>query len=157
VALLMIIGGIGIAALMFWNAVNWYGFESEYRYDSDFQGARYDCRIRFANLECSSPCFVGADESSLYLLAHPNSKGWWSNRAAVGFKKNLQIPWSDLSYRAGTGVYKGSIWFDLRTRKIHFYLPKDIGERLLTDARRLSSPSSMALRLDARFQHLRHD
>jgi hypothetical protein len=129
----VIVGVIGLA-LTFWNAANWYGFESSYRYSGEFQGNRYECRLRFANSECSSQCFIGANGSGLYLLSHPARKGWWWRYGAVGFKKNLQIPWTDLQCRPRTILLKECMWFEVPSRKIYFYIPKDIGDKLLIDA-----------------------
>ena len=132
---IVIVGVIGLA-LTFWNAVNWYGFESGYRYNAEFQGKRFECPLRFANSECGSRCFIGANGSGLYLLSHPARKGWWWRYGAVGFNKNLQIPWSDLECRAGTMLLKKCMWFDIPSRKTHFCIAKDIGNKLLIDAGR---------------------
>ncbi len=50
--LVIVIVGIIGAALTFWNGANWYGFVSGYRYNSEFKGKRYECRLRFATSEC---------------------------------------------------------------------------------------------------------
>lgn len=121
-------------ALTFWNAVNWYDFDSSYRYDGEFLGKRYECSLRFANQERDALCFVGANGSGLYLLSHPGRRAWWSYRGA--FKKNFQIPWSDLNCRAGKIFFQDCMWFDVPSRRIHFYVPKEIGDKLLTDAGR---------------------
>jgi hypothetical protein len=134
VALVIVIVGVIGLALTFWNAANWYGFESTYRYSGEFQGNRYECSVRFANSERGSQCFIGANGSGLYLLSHPARKGWWRRYGPAGFNKNLQIPWSDLKCRAGTSLFKECMWFEVPSRKIHFYVPKDIGDKLLIDA-----------------------
>jgi hypothetical protein len=136
VTLVIIIVGIIGVALTFWNGANWYGFVSGYRYNSEFQGKRYECRLRFATSECDSLCFIGANESGLYLLYHPASKGWWWKFGAGGFNKNLEIPWSDLDYRPVTMLFKDCIRLEIPSRKIYFYIPKDIGDQLLIDAKR---------------------
>jgi hypothetical protein len=132
---IIIVGTLGVA-LTFWNAVNWYSFQSGYRYHGEFQGKRYECSLRFANSECDTPCFVGADEGALYLLSHPNRKGWWWRYGAVGFKKNLQIPWSDLDYQAGKMFFKDSIRFQIASSRTYFFVPRDIGDKLFVDAQR---------------------
>jgi len=132
---IVIVGIIGLI-LTFWNALNWYEFQRSYRLQDEFPGKRYECSVRFANSEVGAQCFVGANTSSLYLLSHPNRKGWWWQSGGVGFKKNLQIPWTDLDCRSGTMLFKGYTWFEIPSRKIHFYLPKEIGDKLLTDAER---------------------
>ena len=53
--LVIIIVGIIGAALTFWNGANWYGFVSGYRYLGEFQGKRYECRLKFATSECDRP------------------------------------------------------------------------------------------------------
>ena len=139
---IVIVGIIGVA-LTFWNGANWYEFVSGYRYNSEFQGRRYECRLRFAASECDSLCFVGANESSLYLLCHPPSKGWWWKYGARGFNKNLEIPWSDLDCRAVTMIFKDFMRFEIRARKLYFYIPKDVGDQLLIDAKRkMPSPNA---------------
>jgi hypothetical protein len=135
----IIIVGIIAVALTFWNGVNWYEFVTGYRYNGEFQGKRYESRLRFATSECDSLCFVGATEAALYLLYHPRSKGWWWKYGARGFNKNLEIPWSDLNYRPVTIFFKECIRFEVSTRKIYFYIPKDIGNQLLIDAQRATS------------------
>lgn len=140
--LVIIIGIIGIA-LTLWNSANWYGFVSGYRYNSEFQGTRYECRLRFATAECDSQCFIGANEAGLYVLKHPASKGWWWKYGAMGFNMNLEIPWSDLAYRPATVLFKDCMRFEIPPRKIYFYIPKDIGDQLLLDAKR-TIPAPMA-------------
>ncbi|MGA7573723.1 MAG: hypothetical protein WBV31_07025 [Terriglobales bacterium] len=130
-----IVGIIG-AALTFWNFSNWYGFVSGYRYNGDFQGKRYECRLRFATSECDSLCFIGANEFGLYLLYHPASKGWWWKYAAGGFNRNLEIPWRDLDYRPAKILFKDCMQFEIPPRKVYFWVPKDVGDQLLIDARR---------------------
>lgn len=134
-SVIVIVGVIGLV-LMFWNAANWYGFESGYRYHGQFQGKRYECGVRFANSECSELCFIGADAGALYLLSHPNRKGWWWQYGGMGYKKNLQIPWSDLEYRETTILLKPCTWFEVSGKKIYFSIPKDIGDKVLIDAER---------------------
>jgi len=106
-----------------------------YRYHGEFLGKRHECSVRFANSECGILCFVGANESGLYLLSHPDRKGWW-RYGGLGFKKNLEIPWRDLDYRGGRVLLKECMWFHIPTRKIHFYVPREIGDKLLIDGAR---------------------
>lgn len=142
--LVFIIAGVLAVALVFWNGANWYGFVSGYRYNSEFQGMRYECRLRFATSEYDSLCFIGANESALYLLYHPASKGWWWKYGAGGFKKNLEIPWNDLDYQPVTMLFKNWMRFEIPPRKIYFYVPKDVGDRLLIDAKRNpTTPNAM--------------
>jgi hypothetical protein len=129
---------ITAVALISWNASAMYRFELDYRYDGGFEGRRHDCTLRFANLEAGIQCFIGADQSGLYLLTHPARKNsFWSFGNARGvFKRNLRIPWSDLGCRAGRMLLLDCIWFDIPSRKIHFYVPRNIGEELLRDSNR---------------------
>jgi hypothetical protein len=129
--IIVVVGIIGIF-LTFWYARNWKGFQQDYRFDGEFQGPRYDCRVRFAHGEGAVQCLVGADRSALYLLAPPKAKrSWWRYRG-----KNLKIPWTDLECRAGRTVLKDCLWFEIPPKKIHFYVPKEIGDQLLRDAGR---------------------
>ena len=144
---IIIIGIIGVA-LTFWNAANWYGLVSGYRYNGEFQGKRYECGLRFATSECDSLCFIGANESGLYLLYHPASKGWWWKYGAGGFNKNLEIPWGDLDYRPVTMLFKDCMRFEVPARKIYFYIPKGIGDQLLIDAKRNIPPPNALLSLN---------
>lgn len=123
--------------LMIWNYRIVTRFENSYRYDSEFPGARYDCQLRFANTEFYELCSVGADQSALYLLPAANQHIPWlgSNREMI-FKKKLRIPWTDLQYRFKRITFKECVWFEIPERKIYFYIPKDVGERALTDAGR---------------------
>jgi hypothetical protein len=122
-------------ALTFSNAVKWYSFESDYRFHGEFQGNRYDCTLRFANLSHNYRCFAGADESGLYLLAYtPRKYCWWRPYyKSAAFKQNLQIPWGDLRCRPETALSRNRLWFDVLPRKIFFCVPKDIGDKLLHD------------------------
>ena len=86
--------------------------------------------------QSDSLCFIAANESALYLLYHPASKGWWWRYGAGGFNKNLEIPWSGLDYRPVTILFKDCMRFEIPPRKIYFYIPKDIGDQLLVDAKR---------------------
>ncbi len=131
----VIVGVLGLA-LTFWSGANWYLFQSGYRYNSEFLGKRYECSLMFVSAENSNLCFVGADGAGLYLLSHPDGKGWWWRYGVVGFKKNLQIPWSDLECRPRTVLFKECMWFEIPSRKIYFYIPREIGEKLLIDAGR---------------------
>jgi len=129
---------VAAVALMFWNAGNMRRFESDYRYDDEFQGNRYECMLRFANLDYGIRSLLGANGSALYLLAAPKHKvRWWGNRAAHGrLKTNLQIPWTDLAWQEKTILLKDCIWFEIPERKIYFYVPRDVGEKILSDAGR---------------------
>lgn len=128
-------------ALTFWNAGVMRRFETDYRYDGEFHGQRYECVLRFANMEYGMRCFLGADASALYLLTAPNHKrSWWmSSRTAASnkiFKTNLRIPWTDLGWQEKTILLKDCFWFEIPAKKIYFYVPKDVGGKLLVDAGR---------------------
>ena len=125
-----------VVVLMGWNIARMYNFETDYRFSGYFQGTRYDCVVGGLNSEYGTICFVGADEQGLYLLPHPTPAfSWWKSQHRRVLKKSLLIPWRDISCRAGRVLLKDCIWFDLAPRKVYLYVPKDIGEKLLTDAR----------------------
>src|SRR5271170_4132049 len=126
-------------ALIFWNVGIIRRFKSDYRYGGEFHGNRYECILRFANLESGMWCSLGADASALYLLTATTRKRsfWtWNNRGFARdiFKTNLQIPWSDLDWREKTILVKDFIWFEIPAKKIYFYVPKDVGDKVLIDA-----------------------
>jgi hypothetical protein len=125
-------------ALVLWNAGVVRRFQSDYRYDGEFHGQRYECILTFANSEYGTRCSLGADESALYLLAVPKRKvSWWKNRAAHSFfRANLQIPWSDLDWREKRIVFKDCIWFEIPAKRIYFYVARDVGDKLLIEAGR---------------------
>lgn len=126
-----------VVVLMGWNFARMYNFETDYRFFGYFQGNRYECLLGGLSQEHGTLCFIGADEQGLYLLPHPKpALTWWNYqwRRQV-LNKSLLIPWRDINCRAGKVLLKDCIWFDLARRKIYLYVPKDIGERLLTDAR----------------------
>jgi hypothetical protein len=129
---------IFIAAAVFlivWNIRRVYGFESDYKYTGSFAGKRYECAVGGLSEERDALCFMGADESGLYLLPHPKKLRWFSGYRGV-FKKSLFIPWTDVAYRPGKALLKECLWFDLSARRVYFYIPKDVGEKLLNDAGR---------------------
>jgi hypothetical protein len=136
-AIIVMVSIIAVA-LICRNASVMHRFELDYRYDGGFEGRRHECTLGFANLEAGIQCFIGANQSGLYLLTHPVRKNsFWSLGNGRGiFKRNLRIPWSDLSCRAGRMFVQDCIWFDVPSRKIHFYVPRNIGEKLLRDSNR---------------------
>jgi hypothetical protein len=125
-------------ALVLWNVGIVWRFQNDYRYDGEFQGQRYECIVQFANSEYGTRCSLGADEWALYLLAVPKRKvPWWKNRTARSFfRANLRIPWSDLDWREKRIVLKNCIWFEIPPKRIYFYGPRDVGDKLLVDAGR---------------------
>lgn len=126
-----------VVVLMGWNFARMYNFETDYRFSGYFQGNRYECVLGGLSQEHDTLCFIGADEQGLYLLPHPKpARTWWNyQRRRQILKKSLLIPWRDISCRSGRVLLKDCIWFDLAPRKIYLYVPKDIGEKLLADAR----------------------
>jgi hypothetical protein len=128
-------------ALIFWNVGIMRRFQSDYRYDGEFQGKRYECILRFANLDHGMWCFLGADASALYLFTASNRKRPWWSSSHIGvsnkiFKTNLRLPWTDLGWQEKTFLLKECIWFEIPAKKIYFYVPRDVGDKLLIDAGR---------------------
>lgn len=136
--LIVILVSAMAVALVLWNAGIVRRFNNDYRYAAEFQGQSNECIVRFANSEYGTRCLLGADASALYLLAVPKRKvSWWKNRAAHSFfRANLRIPWSDLDWREKTIMFKDCIWFEIPAKKIYFYVPRDVGDKLLVDAGR---------------------
>jgi hypothetical protein len=129
------------AVLMFWNAGVMRRFKRDYRYDGEFHGQRYECVMRFANIESGMWCFLGADATALYLLtASDRKRRWWaSSYTGVSneiFKTDLRLPWTDLGWQEKTILLKDCVWFEIPAKKIYFYVPKDVGDKLLVDAGR---------------------
>jgi hypothetical protein len=123
-------------SLYVWNIRRVTGFERDYKYNGIFSGKRYECRVGGFNGNRKTLCFLGADANGLYLLPHPKQPlSLWRRRDGV-FKIALFIPWTDLGYRSAKVLFKDSVWFDLAARKVYFYVPRDIGEKLLNDAGR---------------------
>lgn len=124
--------------LVAWNFVRVYRFQADYNFDGFFQGTRYECRIGGLDEDGGTLGFIGADEFGLYLLPHPQTdRRWWAYpRGFRIFKKSLYIPWTDIRCRSGRVLLKDCIWFDLAPRRVYLYVPKDVGEKVLTDARR---------------------
>jgi hypothetical protein len=130
-----------VVGLLVWNIRRLLGFQRDYKYDGDFAGKRYECRIGGLGEGPGLLCFMGADANGLYLLPHEKlARSFWSylgNRSRhEGFRKSLFIPWADMGYRSGRVLLKDCVWFELPTRKIYLYVEKDIGEQLLNDAGR---------------------
>jgi hypothetical protein len=129
-----------VICLYLWNIRRVLGFERGYKYDGNFAGNRYECRVGGFDEGLGLLCFMGADAGGLYVLSHPRARrSVWSylwNRRYEVFRKSLFIPWTDLGYRAGRVLLKDCIWFDLPARRVYFYVPKDVGEKLLNDAGR---------------------
>ncbi|MFY9904683.1 MAG: hypothetical protein WAK62_06025 [Terriglobales bacterium] len=125
-----------VVVLMGWNILRMHGFDSDYIYSGYFSGQRYECVVGGLSSEHGTLCFVGADEQGLYLLPHPKPAfSWWNQRQRRVLKKSFLIPWRDINCRSGRVLLKNCIWFDLAPRKIYLYVPQDIGEKLLMDAR----------------------
>ena len=136
-----VIAGFGAAvALMVWNAGILRRFKRDYRYSGKFPGNPYECVLRFANLEDGIWCVMGADASALYILpaSGKRSREMWSKRGTSQktFGADLRIPWTDLEWQEKTILFKDCIWFEIPAKQIYFYVPKDIGDKLLVDAQR---------------------
>jgi hypothetical protein len=124
--------------LVGWNFVRLSRFGSDYNFGGSFQGNRYECYLGGLGDGRSTLCFIGADAFGVYLLPHPKPARWfWGFRGRYDFfRQSLLIPWTDISCRSGKVLLKDCIWFDIASRKIYLYVPKDIGEKLLIDAGR---------------------
>ena len=135
----IIIVAVVIAAVVLigWNFINQSSFYSDCAFAGSFGGNRYECMLGGLNQETRVLCLMGADESGVYILSHPKpGRPFWGYGTAV-FKGSLFIPWQDIECTPGdTFPFKDSIWFKLASRRIYLYLAKEIGEKLLADARR---------------------
>jgi hypothetical protein len=128
--------------LVGWNFQRLHRFASDYNFTGAFQGNRYECSLGGLNEGHGTWCLIGADEYGLYLLPSPKPVRWlWGYPGGRQvFKKSLLIPWTDIGCRTGRVLFKDCIWFDLAPRRIYLYVPKDIGEKLLSDAGRKKTP-----------------
>jgi hypothetical protein len=138
IAIAVFVVAVGLIA---WNAGVMRRFKRDYRFNGEFHGKRYECVLRFANLESGIWCFLGADTSALYLLiATERKRHWWmGNRVGLAnqiFSTDLQIPWSDLAWREKRNLLKDCIWFEIPASKIYFYVPRNVGDNLLFDGGR---------------------
>jgi hypothetical protein len=127
----LIIACIGlafVAGLMLWTVITVRQFERSYRHDGSFTGRRYDCRLQWAYAEGSTQCTLGADRSALYLFRSRNPWGVT--------KCDLRVPWTDLEWRPRKILFTNVMWFYVRSKRMHFHVPRDIGESLLADAGR---------------------
>jgi hypothetical protein len=140
--IVFVVAGLAVL-LMVWNVAKIRSFQRDYGYEGEFPGAPYECDLRSADSEFPMQCRIGATDSALYIMANPNAqrpRTWWgwgkygSFRSL--FKSDLRIPWSEVQCRAGTMFLKKVIWFENRSRKFYVYVPRDVGEKLLTDAGR---------------------
>jgi hypothetical protein len=131
------------AALMIWNAKKIRAYQQDYRFEGGFTGKHYDCMLGSANSEATLRCRVGADPSHLYLMARPEDPPRpqifsWRNQFyfRADYPTDLAIPWNDLECRPGRLFFKEVIWFRNDEKRFYVYVPREIGESLLTDAGR---------------------
>ena len=52
------------------------------------------------------------------------------------FKTDLRIPWTDLGWQEKSILVNTCVWFEIPDKKIYFYVPLDVGDRILVDAGR---------------------
>jgi hypothetical protein len=144
------------AVLMAWNIGVMRRFQNDYRYDGAFHGQRYECVLRFANMDHGFWCFLGADASALYLLTASNRKRRWWASSPLGvsnkiFKTDIRIPWTDLGWQEKTIVLKNCVWFEIPGKKIYFYAPVEVGNKLLIDAGR-KIPSGLDVTFQSQYE-----
>jgi hypothetical protein len=145
VPLIVIAVGVLAAGLISWNVAVLRRFTNDYRFEGQFHGRRYDCVIRFANLDHGMRCFLGADATALFLLAATKRKtSWWGyvRDAHAIFKTDLRIPWTDTAWKEKRIFLSDYVWFEIPSKKIYFYAPKDVGEKLLIDGQRKISSAT---------------
>jgi len=130
----LLVFALGVA-LTLWFARKMRDFLNDYSYLGAFAGQRYDCMLRFAGSEYDTPCAVGADSSALYLFASSSYKRrWWARGRTRMLKQALRIPWTDLQWQESRILFKEVIRFEVTGRKIYFFIPKEIGTKVLADA-----------------------
>jgi len=134
----MLLAIILVAAvlLVLWSVRNQRSFEGDYLYQGSFQGNRYECIVGGLYSEDRMLCMTGADRSGIYFLPHPKPQRLFQNSGRAVFRKSLFIPWQDMTYCSKKVLFRDCLWFDLSPRKIWIYVPREIGEKLLTDGHR---------------------
>ncbi len=112
--------------------------QRDFRFAGKFTGATYESVVTFAQAESGYRCRAGADADALYLVAPADGGSRWHFRGddTVPLRHELRIPWTEIECRAGRVFLKEILWFHLRARRLHFYMTKEVGERLLADATR---------------------
>jgi len=134
--ILPILFAIAAVLLVLWNVRNQNSFERDYAFHGSFQGTRYECLVGGLATDHRMLCMAGADRSGIYFLPHPKRQSFFQSSHRGIFKKSLFIPWQDMSYSSKRVLLTDCIWFDLSPRKVWIYVPKEVGEKLLTDAHR---------------------
>lgn len=132
----LIIACIGLAfgaGLILWIVTTARQFQRSYRHDGRFAGRRYDCRLQWSYAEGTTRCSLGADQSALYLFGPSTT---WSG----ALKHDLRIPWTDLEWRPRKILFLNEMRFYVPSKRMHFHVPRDIGESLLADAGRGAQP-----------------
>jgi hypothetical protein len=129
--------------LVIWNAVRIRGYQRDYQYEGGFPGEPYPSELRTPDTEWPMKCLIGATDTALYLMADPqdhNKRLWWGWGKYASFrqfyKNDLRIPWTDLEFRAGKMFFQDVIWFENRQKKFYVFVPRAVGEKVLTDAGR---------------------
>jgi hypothetical protein len=142
VPVLILVVAAAAVGLIVWNASTVRGFENAYRHDEGFGGKLHETPLGLPNSEAKIQCLAGADQFALYLLKGPlrRSSIWQLFQHRPTFRYSLRIPWQDIECRTASMFFRPCIWFDIPSRKIHFYLAADIGQRLLADGGRESPP-----------------
>jgi hypothetical protein len=112
--------------------------QREFGFAGGFPGAGYESVVTFAHAESGYRCRAGADAEALYLIAPADRgrRGGFGGEATEPLRSDLRIPWNQMETRPGNVFLKKILWFHLRARGLSFYMPSDVGERLLADAGR---------------------
>jgi hypothetical protein len=132
---LILIGVLMAGLLVIWNIRRVLRFENDYAFSGTFEGTRHECPVGGLNLRHDTLSFAGADKIGLYLLQHPDKDEFMATwRRQWVLKKNLMIPWKDMTYRRGKVRLKECVWFEMASRRVYLSVPSAIGELLLKDA-----------------------
>lgn len=115
-----------------------------YHYDGPFRGTLYKSHYRMASAEASAPCLLGADRNALYImrLPGPPRRGWAPSNDILDASLDLRFPWRALRYKWGRIFWRRCLWSRVESPRLDFYVPADIGARLLADADRPPPPRS---------------
>jgi hypothetical protein len=103
-----------------------------------FDGALEECLVRFSLDDASTDCVLGANNEGLYMsssTAALENNRRWSFRYYV-LRTPLFIPWNRLDIRDARFPLRGHLRFTVPSNKAIFFVPREIGQRLLKEVGR---------------------
>jgi hypothetical protein len=131
---------LAVVALLFYG---WYRNDlrrltRDFARQQPFDGKLHACLVRFPLDDTKTDCLLGANDAGLYMTSSSaalKSNGRWSVRYYV-IRTPLFIPWSCVQVGDAKFPLRGYFRFSVPSNKATFFVPREIGERLLGDAGR---------------------